>query len=107
MIDCLRIGDRKRTRIRWCVDDEEGAPPNNDRRTRKIEESDGEMERRKRRRTVMRRVLERGRAGREESGMGRRHKFRASVKRALRGEALASPICQYPEEIRGGTWPEG
>lgn len=38
---------------------------------------------------------------------GRRHKFRASVKRALRGEALAPPICQYPEEIRGGTWPEG
>lgn len=38
---------------------------------------------------------------------GRRHKFRASVKRALRGEAPAPPICQYPEEIRGGTWPEG
>lgn len=46
----------------------------------------------------------------EENGVGRegrRHKFRASVKRALRGEALAPPICQYPEEIRGGTWPEG
>lgn len=76
------------------------------------------MERQKRRRTVMRRVLgraEKGEGGEEEEQKresevgrgGRRHKFRASVKRALRGEALAPPICQYPEEIRGGTWPEG
>lgn len=31
VINCLRIGDRGRTRIRWCVGGEKGAPPNNDR----------------------------------------------------------------------------
>lgn len=52
------------------------------------------------------RVLGEESEGRNEKRRGRRHKFRASVKRALRGEAPAPPICQYPEEIRGGTWPE-
>lgn len=66
---------------------------------RDVERSDGESAGGKRK---SRKRRERG----EERG-GRRHKFRASVKRALRGEALAPPICQYPEEIRGGTWPEG
>lgn len=66
-----------------------------------------EIERRKRRRT-MTRVLEVGKRLKSGTGRGgRRHKFRASVKRALRGEALPPSICQYPEEIRDGTWPEG
>lgn len=97
VIDCPRNA-RRRRELGGCVREERPSPS-----TRRIEKRamENEMERRRRWGCWAKRVEGGTRKG------GRRHKFRASVKRALRGEAPAPPICQYPEEIRGGTWPEG